>query len=105
MSSTHTPGPWTHDPETERIYAEGGGRWIASVGEVGTDTDGESAANGALIAAAPDLLEALRDMRGLAAKLEEQLLDLGAVDEEDQQRFDVRHEAARAAIAKIEEAA
>lgn len=48
--------------------------------------------------AAPALAEALQDMRSLAAKLEEKLLDLGAIDEEDQKGYDLRHEKARAAL-------
>jgi hypothetical protein len=55
MSTQHTPGPWTYEPEEEgyagAIVAETG--WICDF-----DTD-PSPANARLIAAAPDLLDAL----------------------------------------------
>lgn len=73
--ATHTPGPWLHgkrygNHRTE-ILNSTGGRAIASVwthertGDNYLPTD-EGAANARLIAAAPELLEALLHMLGAA---------------------------------------
>ena len=68
--ATHTPGPW----ETKRaatpeafpqfgVYAENGnGRDLAHVVSAGTTRHAETEANARLIAAAPEMLEALRAM-------------------------------------------
>ena len=53
---SHTPGPW----KVDRPYIRGAGRVIASL-ESGRN-EGEDAANARLIAAAPELFEALRDI-------------------------------------------
>lgn len=58
--SGHTPGPWTYDkqyrrlmgPDGKDLYIEGGAHWA-------TTRDPEAEANSRLIAAAPELLEAL----------------------------------------------
>ena len=50
---SHTPGPW----KVDRPYIRGAGRAIASL-EPGRN-EGEDAANARLIAAAPELYEAL----------------------------------------------
>ena len=66
MRNTHTPGPWTLDPISLEVRADS--RRIAAVaipGRFGTSTlfDVPTAdANAALIAAAPDLLAAVRDL-------------------------------------------
>lgn len=63
----HTPGPWAVVPartgENDSIYFEvhdGFGRTATVYGDIATD--GEEAANARLIAAAPELLEALREL-------------------------------------------
>lgn len=70
--STHTRGPWTIEQATDgrrKGYIRGpksngaGGRIaVARVSEAGNGPS-EQAANARLIAAAPDLLEALRQIR------------------------------------------
>lgn len=59
--SAHTPGPWTVDsngPGHEVVLARGGRHAIAAV--QGPEDHGENLANARLIAAAPELLIALR---------------------------------------------
>ena len=75
----HTPGPWLAASRLLSIVglpvvATANGRSIASVaffalGEAFANHNRESAANAALIAAAPDLLEALRRSRKIHAYL------------------------------------
>lgn len=67
----HTPGPWAVDPRRPQrvveMLPEGRGPWrtIANVGETwtGPNTD-EAEANAALIAAAPEMLELLKEILG-----------------------------------------
>jgi hypothetical protein len=63
----HTTGPWAYDGDSQEVYGTAekyGSGWIARV--VGNDSDGrpfpdeERLANARLIAAAPELLAALR---------------------------------------------
>jgi len=70
MSQKHTPGPWTHGcedvPKSGDIYAEDG----SLIAEVFVNGDPESLiANARLIAAAPDLLEALQALDTLFAPI------------------------------------
>ena len=70
-TASHTPGPWTLSPWTASSdiaihgYNDGQRQWI---GDVVGDTDSEHAtdanrdANARLIAAAPDMLEALKGL-------------------------------------------
>jgi hypothetical protein len=97
--SGHTPGPWRMDGTT--VYAltdtkEQNRFWcsVQSVrrAEYGEASDAEVFANARLIAAAPDLLEALRWLAGCAGKL-------GVYPVRD---LDEALERARAAIAKAE---
>lgn len=55
--SAHTPGPWVADHDNVRTPDDGG-----MVAKVAGDTDSQAYANARLIAAAPDLLAALRDL-------------------------------------------
>jgi hypothetical protein len=57
MATKHTPGPWVR-PAVQTIRAANG-RLIARVDAGGTITGTEVVANARLIAASPDLLEAL----------------------------------------------
>lgn len=63
----HTPGPWSYENESQTVYVgdQIEGRWIAQVrgwGWLQKLKNGEEVqdANGRLIAAAPELLDALR---------------------------------------------
>jgi hypothetical protein len=69
----HTPGPWAYDTESNEVFATGdhyGAGWIARV--EGNDSNGTPfseemrLANARLIAAAPELLVALKYMLGNA---------------------------------------
>ncbi len=64
---SHTPGPWTFraDGDDSHYAIMAGTRWLASFlhnGEQWTDTQ---LANARLMAAAPDMLTALREIAGL----------------------------------------
>jgi hypothetical protein len=58
MSTTHTPGPWLYEPETETIRSVKENYWLASMESFEGEVSNE--ANARLIASAPELLEALR---------------------------------------------
>lgn len=91
MSGKHTPGPWVKDRHGQLRSPQGKqvGVWDAGIAWV--QRDEESEANARLIAAAPDLLEALKQ----AVDREEYGKEEG--DEVPQWLLD-----ARAAIAKAE---
>jgi hypothetical protein len=58
----HTPGPWTLD-EPHQVWAEAVGEYVAITAEIedfDTVPRDQAEANARLIAAAPDLLEALK---------------------------------------------
>ena len=65
MNTTkHTPGPWTVSPSSKastltRVFSVDEGRLVASANGPGLSESGEAEANARLIAAAPELLEAL----------------------------------------------
>ena len=64
MKTQHTPGPWhvatrRNEFHSERVFA--GSRYIACIGG-SDDTVDEQKANAHLIAASPELLEALEDV-------------------------------------------
>ena len=68
--SQHTPGPWTAEPyrvgdSAYKIVYDADGHWLAEVFDVPNAPD-TAAADARLIAAAPELLEALRNLVGLA---------------------------------------
>jgi hypothetical protein len=100
VSAGHTPGPWLHDAQDDWrdiCQTTGIGRHVIacvtpSVGGVGEETD---RANARLIAAAPELLDALSD---LATAMEAVLAKPG----DETRRPHAAHYAklARAAIAK-----
>jgi hypothetical protein len=74
----HTPGPWTadklQDRDTFNIFANGFVSAMCQVSRMENSTrstsGNEVAANARLIAAAPDLLEALREIAELADKVD-----------------------------------
>lgn len=70
MRKPHTPGPWAYQEESDAYthIVRAGDRFLCQLSQ---DTSGESEANARLMAAAPDLLEALRMMvRGLEWRIE-----------------------------------
>ena len=68
MKTTHTPAPWGIHKQASMVVVGSKGFAVASCGGYsynGTDTEelqGELLANARLIAAAPELLEALQNM-------------------------------------------
>jgi hypothetical protein len=68
--SAHTPGPWTVEDRVERllIFANGSPDFVAEIPAISPDDDVQLAyergqsANARLIAAAPDLLEAAKEV-------------------------------------------
>lgn len=90
--SMHTPGPWevTTHPNQSAILITAGANIIAVPGY--TENDDEYAANARLIAAAPDLLEALRCHYDDAC-------DRGETTDEDGKEYD-DYRAIRRAIEK-----
>ena len=69
--SKHTPGPWLRDGRTVYALQHGGwrkgeellvNRFFTHIQRVPDCTDEEAEANARLIAAAPELLEALKDL-------------------------------------------
>lgn len=66
MNAQHTPGPWSNTPMQETVWAQDGQVQVAKVSDMPW-ANGKSdwlteQANARLIAAAPDLLDALGDM-------------------------------------------
>jgi hypothetical protein len=82
--SKHTPGPWETDEDGDRIciWVPAVKEYVAIIKDFGWDAPYQ--ANGRLIAAAPDLLDALKGVVRIA------------------DRQTVEFDAARAAIAKAE---
>lgn len=57
--STHTPGPWRYEPGTKTIRSIPANHWLATMNSFDGIPDHE--ANAALIAAAPELADALEE--------------------------------------------
>ena len=93
MTDKHTPGPWVVLNAGATVSRYGYADSAETIADVRHKPDGESAANAALIAAAPELLEALRGMIDYAAS------EIGIEPEE---AVGGHFKAARAAIAKAE---
>lgn len=66
---SHTKGPWKYEAETKTIRAEVPNYWLASMNSFEGAVDHE--ANAALIAAAPEMLEALEAAKILLMVLDE----------------------------------
>lgn len=65
METKHTPGPWEINPRAKAMIMSESGRGIASAAVYSTNTGNgehieENLANAKLIAAAPEMLEALK---------------------------------------------
>ena len=69
MNGKHTPGPWVVGQSGGVIDRRGCA--VAKVQDMPGQDSGERAANAALIAAAPDMLEALRELLAERYALEE----------------------------------
>lgn len=82
-TASHTPAPWRQCGRGIEAQAFGSWQWIAAV--IQGVTPAEASANRALISAAPDLLQALKDFQNYDLTLE------------------VRQNAAIAAIRKAED--
>jgi hypothetical protein len=90
MSATHSPGPWTFEPldedtkrDPEAEIPDGCSFWITETRHAGEvvalmlDTsNGTQEANARLIAAAPELLDALKGMVGLIQLIQAREPDL-----------------------------
>ena len=57
--SKHTPGPWIYDEENDGGIYCANGTYVGAAVKLGTD---KGSANASLMAAAPELLEALEDL-------------------------------------------
>jgi len=68
-TTSHTPGPWA--AEGHYVHAEGL-RFVAVSGGVSSCKESEAFANARLIAAAPELLSALRNIEEVLTKSREQ---------------------------------
>lgn len=62
MKTKHTPGNWTHSDGSIYSESDPSGKDIATINKNGNTTEEEEHANGELIAAAPDLLDALQSI-------------------------------------------
>ena len=61
MNTKHTPGPWTVETGSFYVSIRAPSRMVGDTRVIGGKPDDENLANARLIAAAPDLLEALGD--------------------------------------------
>jgi len=91
--SNHTPGPWRYEASTKTIRACPSNYWLATMDSWDGAVNNE--ANARLIAAAPDLLEALEE---LVSRRESVCAERGEMDR--LAGSDGRYNRARAAIAK-----
>lgn len=70
MSTKHTPGPWSIDPKRALRVVDSDDQTIGSFGASDMIRDSWEA-NARLCAAAPDLLEALEELRGAVIDLDQ----------------------------------
>lgn len=99
MTDKHTPGPWTiegHPQGTGFRVADANKRSVAAFPSTSRRPDDERIANARLIAAAPELLAALKEAHRLLPSLIHTSTDIDAVELGD------AIERARAAIARAE---
>jgi hypothetical protein len=91
----HTKGPWVATGDNFVVSYSGNGKAVANCYEDTPDhREGECAANARLIAAAPDLLAALKELH--------QAVGEAAIDNEPNEWVLAAHRAAFTAIAKAE---
>lgn len=109
MSKPHTPGPWRYQERSDaytHIVRAGENRFLCQLAQ---DTSGEAEANARMIAAAPELLAALRTCAEALAFARDRLGMCGEGDGQDR-KADAPDDIgslpalidARAAIAKAE---
>lgn len=94
----HTPGPWRQwGWIIERVYIESPGVEVGGIVKIATvhRADGDNTANARLIAASPELLEALKGMIKLG-------YDICYTYSGDQDAYDAAMNAAEAAVRKAE---
>lgn len=105
---THTPGPWTVKPyvyvkrgesRTRPAAVIAGNHWICD-GVMGHDFKGSSLANAALIAAAPDMLAALKEAEDAVMFVRDQFLVHSAPHRDGLRGWTALQETIQAAIAK-----
>lgn len=105
MSAQHTPGPWSLNTQYADIEVRGpaeSGVLVTVMAPWGIAADGPNPqpANARLIAAAPELLEALKELSAMYASTWDRvggdLVMMGGGIE----RFEAAHQVARDAIAK-----
>ena len=98
--SEYTPGPWTvnKDGTQVRTVERHDGHWVWVASMVGGATRAEREANARLIAAAPELLEALRQAHNSLSEAQYELGGQRGVEARAQYAI----EAAQAAITKAE---
>ncbi len=89
----HTPGPWRYEFETRTIRSIPTNYWLATIDSWDGAVNNE--ANAHLIAAAPDLLEALKKVANCSRYPRNE-------SEEMEFALECLREIARAAISKIE---
>ena len=97
MTTKHTPGPWHVDTEDQDADIHSGFGMAAKTMGHGHAQDGEGTANARLIAAAPELLDALNEQDRFLGVLS------GTVplsEKDTHRRIQINREAVRAAIAK-----
>ena len=92
----HTPGPWRYEELNGAIYRDGNIDPFVSVHSLGD----KQHATGRLIAAAPEMLEALEKMTELADQLLNEVLHERATKPTDGDEEQAEIDQARAAIAQ-----
>lgn len=61
IKATHTPGPWRYEPYTKTIRSQPSNYWLTTMDSWDGAVNNE--ANARLIAAAPEMLEALEQIQ------------------------------------------
>lgn len=79
-NATHTPGPWLNTGKDGCIIKNGVDTIVCTVN--GDCTQGSDKDNARLIAAAPELLEALKEMQAAYTECLNELHRIGAIDKE-----------------------
>lgn len=102
--SNHTPGPWIGKHGNRTNYVRGiyaaGNKPVVTWGGIGSPTSIEGIANARLIAAAPDLLEAVLETRKLVS--EAAMTGFNFADGDWAERLFLNQGRLSAAIAKAE---
>ena len=99
--SKHTPGPWKVSPTDDTVVIDATGAEVAAIDGDYNDPDTwpQMEANARLIAAAPDLLDALQNLLDEAEDVFVCMADATGIDRHN---YPSAFKAARAALAKAE---